>query len=293
MLRKFLWIAVLSLTLPGLALARTERIRISMAARPWRIELSTSGYFLAKDQPVVRGSMLVFHGYPDGRLIAIPQEQVARIDQPGALPAPADIAHVAASRLSTPLQPGEVRVIGDTGGGSGAVAGNAYGGSVSPSAVGSAGTSAADPGRLGIDALVFRGDTTVPMAGGGAGASGYGSTAGGMVLNPTLAGRGTLNPTLVNPGVATGTGTTTLGPNGFPTTVGSEPVNPNGFPATTTTGSESGTQPINPNGFPAMTTTGSESGIQPVGPNGFPTLTSQPTAGTGRSTTQPRSPSSR
>jgi hypothetical protein len=293
MLRRTLFIAVLSLTLSGLALARTERIRISAAGHPWRIHLAgpNDNFFLSKDQPVARGSMLVFHGYPDGRLIAIPQEQVVRIEQGAGVPF-GDVARVAASRVSGPLQPGEVRVIGDTGGGSGAAT-LASGGFYSPSAVGSAGTSGADPGRLATDALVFRGDTTVAGGtGGGTGASPYG-TAGGMVLNPTLATPGVLNPTLVNTGVATGTGTTTLGPNGFPTTVAAQPVNPNGFPATTLTGSESGTQPINPNGFPATTTTGSQSGIQPVGPNGFPTLETPASAGNGRSSTQPRAPSSR
>jgi len=285
MFRRILLLTVLSLTLSGLALARTERIRISSAGRPWRVELAgTNTFFLAKDRPVVRGSMLIFHGYPDGRLIAIPEEQVASIRHGGSRAPSDDLTEVAAVRIASELQPGEVRMLGETGGGSSATVRQAGGGYYSPSSLGSGGTTAEDPGRLAIDSLVFRGDTTaapgVPMYGYG------GYAAGGMVRNPTL----------VNPLPATATGTTLIAPNGFPISTieaGSQPISPNGFPTTTMTGAESGTQPINPNGFPSTTTTGAETGTQPIDSNGFPTLTAPPNAGTGRSSTQPRGPSPR
>src|SRR5262249_19984683 len=118
MFRRTLLLTLLSLTLSGLALARTQRIRISSAGHPWRLELDgTDTFFLAKDRPVVRGSMLLFHGYPVGRLIAIPQERVASIRHGGArvLRVPADdVKQVAAVRIASPLEPGEVRVLGDT-----------------------------------------------------------------------------------------------------------------------------------------------------------------------------------
>lgn len=278
MLRKILLFALVSLVPPSLAFARSERIRITRT-RLWEIDLTGNGRVLSKEQPVLRGTVLVFHRYPDGRLVGIPQERVVAVQRSGSAP---NVLQVSANvQRAHPLAPGEVIDLGQTGGvpilsGRIAVAGPR---SYSPSSVG-APMSTADPGRLAIDAIVFRGDTPVPGAGGSA-PSQFGYGAGGMVLNPTLVNQGST--------------AVTSGANGFPATAeaGTPPINPNGFPATTTTGPESGNQPINPNGFPTTTTTGSQSGIQPINPNGFPSLAEPPNAGTGRSSTQPRGPSPR
>ena len=285
MFRRTLSLAVLLLTLSGLALARTERIRITRLGRPWRVDLAGNSYFLAREQPVARGTLLLFRSYPDGRWTSVPRELVVSVRPSRGLAADADLARIRSARMPDPLQPGELRDLGETAGVAPATSMTSGMGSYSPSAVGSAGTSAVDPGRLAIDALVFRGDTPVPGAGAGGASAQAGYGAGGMVLNPTL----------VNPAAASAAATAaTAAANGFPAAgTGGQPINPNGFPATTTTGAESGTQPINPNGFPATTTTGAESGIQPIGPNGFPTMTEPPNAGTGRSSTRPRSPSPR
>lgn len=278
MFRKISLLALLSLTVSSFALARNERIRITRS-RLWEVDLAGNTRVLSREQPRLQGSILVFHRYPDGRLVGIPQEQVVAVGRPGANPY---VLQVSSSvRRAGPLTPGDVVDLGETGSGpllnaTVVTASRSY----SPSSVGAPMTASSDPGRLAIDALVFRGDTPVPGASGSA-PSQFGYGAGGMVLNPTL----------VNPG----TTPVTSGANGFPATAeaGTQPIAPNGFPATTTTGPQSGTQPINPNGFPAMTTTEAESGIQPINPNGFPSLATPPNPGTGRSSTQPRGPSPR
>lgn len=253
---------------------------ISSARALYRIDVKGSAPVLSRDQPVSRGSVVLFHRHPDGRLTSLPQEMVAGIvPATGSVRAAsttirrrgaADRAPVTASAVQAdpnrPLAPGEAVLLGSTGGGSTNPAGQMA--SPGPS------SAQAVAGRAAVEAQVFPGDLPAPsgMAGSGTNPNGYpaGVAAGQTVINPTLAGT-TTSATAPN---------TPIGSNGFPTATmtgpqtGTNPINPNGFPATTTTGAQSGTNPINPNGFPATTTTGPQSGTNPINPNGFPATTS-------------------
>lgn len=80
--------ALLIFVLPCWAAGQTQ------AQATFRIELRGQSAILSKDQPVQRGSLLVFHRYPDGVLTSVPQEQVLRVVEakpaaPPKTPAPA------------------------------------------------------------------------------------------------------------------------------------------------------------------------------------------------------------
>ena len=243
----------------------------SPAAPPYRIALrGKTDPVLARDKPVARGSVVLFHRYSDGRLTSVPVEDVAgfvasdrdvAVQRPARRRAIVGTADTAVAIAPVrPLEPGEVRVVGVTG------AADAIGGAGSAGA-GTApmpGASSRDvAARSAIDAQVFPGDLPAPNPGAGAGTmagTAYGQNAAGQpVLNQPV-----LNPTLSGSAPANGAAQSAT-----------QPINPNGFPATTTTGAQSGGQPINPNGFPATTTTGPQSGAQPIDSNGFPS-TAQP-----------------
>jgi hypothetical protein len=245
----------------------------SSARALYRIEVRGAAPVIAQDQPVTRGSVVIFHRYPDGRLTGVPRELVSGIEPAGAFASATpratgtgshirvsqsrlraavldDTAFVSAdpARPARPLEPGEAMVIGPTGSGS-----------PSPS-IGSAGqmgapansAAQAAAARAAVESQVFPGDLTTPVApsnGGSPNMAGgvYGTGAGQPVLNPTM------------------TGMANVANNG------ATPALP--------TGAQSGTSPINPNGFPAMTT-GPQSGTNPIGPNGFPvTTTASPQPG--------------
>jgi len=253
MARRTLTTAVLVLGISALASARDL----------YRVEVRGARPLLAQDQPIVHGTVVVFHRHPDGRLTGLPREMVGTIEPAGRLVAatPRAIGTGARIRLSSarvraslpdqvvvspdasipprPLEPGDALLLGPTGSGST--------------------SDAAHP------------DPTAPANGGpngmnGAnGAYGYGTGAGSPLLNPTMTGSANV----------ANNGATATGPSGAQqgSTQPFTPINPNGFPATTTNGPQSGANPIGPNGFPATTTNGPQSGTNPIGPNGFPVPT--------------------
>ena len=249
MARKTLSIAVLVLGISAFSSARAL----------YRIEIRGAAPVIAQDQPVTRGSVVVFHRHPDGRLTGVPRELVGeiapanaaasatprasgtgshiRISQSRVLRAmtPDDTAFVSADAAgpARPLEPGEAMVIGPTGAGSEPVSMGAPGS-------GAAQASAANGGS--------------PNMAGGA----YGAGAGQPVLNPTLTGMANVANNGATPVLPTGAQSST------------SPINPNGFPATAN-GPQTGTNPIGPNGFP-VTTTGPQSGTNPIGPNGYPVM---------------------
>lgn len=271
MATKKLSIAVLVLGISAFSSARTL----------YRIEIRGGAPVIAQDQPVTRGSVVVFHRYPDGRLTGVPRELVGGIEPAGAsasaIPRASgtgshirvsqshlraavldDTAFVSAdpARPARPLEPGEAMVIGPTGSGSPSIGSAGQMGAPASSAA------QATAARAAVESQVFPGDLTTPVApsnGGSPNMAGavYGAGAGQPVLNPTMTGAANVANNGATPALPTGAQS------------GTSPINPNGFPATTT-GPQSGTNPIGPNGFP--TTTGAP---QPVNPNGFP-ATNQP-----------------
>jgi hypothetical protein len=135
------------------------------------------------------------------------------------------------------LAPGQIVVIGKTGGAKTSANGIAFADTVvvAPPAQASIGLSA-NPLAATIERQVFAGDLPRDTA-----------APGGLALGT----------------VAGATGATAIGPNGFPVFTG-------------TAGPQSGTNPIGPNGFPQPLTSGPQAGIQPIGPDGFPVATVPP-----------------
>jgi hypothetical protein len=241
MARKTLPIAVLVLGISAFSSARAL----------YRIEIRGAAPVIAQDQPVTRGSVVVFHRHPDGRLTGVPRELVGAIEPADASASATPRAsgtgsHIRVSqarvrfavlddtafvsgdptRPARPLEPGETVEIGPTGSGS---------------------PSTGASGQMEQMAAPANGGS--PNVAGAA----YGMGAGRPVLNPTLTGMANV----------ANNGATTVLPGGVQS--GTNPIGPNGFPVTTT-GTQSGTNPIGPNGFPVMTT----APPPPVNPNGFP-----------------------
>jgi hypothetical protein len=264
MARKTLPIAVLVLGIAGFSSARAL----------YRIEMRGAAPVIAQDQPMTRGSVVVFHRHPDGRLTGIPRELVGGIGPVGASASasetprasgtgshirvsqarlrPAvldDTAFVSAepARPSRPLEPGEAMFIGPAGSGAASIGAAGQMGAPANSAAQAAAARAA------VESQVFPGDLTTPVGNSNAGSANtaYGMGAGQPVLNPTLTGAANVANNGATPVLPTGaqSGTNPVGPNGFPvTTTGPQnPIGPNGFPVTTTA-----PQPVvNPNGFPS------------------------------------------
>ncbi|MDQ6894151.1 MAG: hypothetical protein M3167_15920 [Acidobacteriota bacterium] len=274
----------------------------SSARALYRIDVRGAAPMIAQDQPVTRGSVVIFHRHPDGRLTGVPRELIGGIEPAGASAAATprasgtgshirvsqsrvrsavldDTALVSAdtSRPARPLEPGEAMVIGPTGSGSPSIAGQ----------MGAPASNAAQvtAARAAVESQVFPGELTTPVGpsnGGSPNMAGgvYGAGAGQPVLNPTLT--GTAN--------VANNGATPVLPTGAQS--GPSPIGPNGFSTTTTSGPQSGTNPIGPNGFPTTTTNGPQGGTNPIGPNGFPaTTTAAPQPGAaqpGQTSTAPR-----
>jgi len=224
----------------------TIHVTRTTSSPAYRIELRGKSSVLSKDQPVRRGTVVLFHRYPDGILTSVPIEDVAVVASAAAVsarptvvrgtsPAPVTVSGAVA------LQPGDTILLGPTGGGS-VTGATAATGTAAPA--GPPSPSGDIPARLAAEAQVFPGDLPVPASGG----QGSGAMVNGT---PVYGGNGTtvINPTLqTNPA----TGSTALtGATGNPNATTS--VAPNGFPATTN-GAQSGVQPIDPNGFPSLTT---------------------------------------
>lgn len=308
MVKKIFTFAVLA---AGIATCASARNHIRVSHSLYSIDVRTpsgAAIVMAEDQPVARGSVVLFHRYPDGLYTSVPSEEVAGIRPVAAQTAQTVVTKTtqtqtqavatqtarrrlrtrpvvgtavarAGSTESRPLAPGESMVIGTTGDGAATTGYPANANGVpSPSAGVPANASSATgiQNQQAVESMVFPGDLPAPGAAGSAAAT----------MSPVIYGGAQPAPPVGAMGTAAA-GASPIGPNGFPVTAtgpqsGTNPINPNGFPALTTTGPQSGTNPINPNGFPATTTTGPQNGAQPIGPNGFPT-----TAGPNTTTTAP------
>ena len=255
MVRKSLFLALLVTGLAAVAFARNS---YRIERHTYRIDLAGHGVVLSKDQPVARGSVLLFHRLEDGLYTSVPVEEVVAITPSGRPRATLGTAMVvsAPAEPARPLRPGDTIVIGGTP--ASAPVYSSDGTALAAPVAGAPSPSSDIAAHLALDTQVFPGDIPAPTGPG----SGYGSAPG------ALYGGGSMNPTFAR-GPAAATVPTSVGPNGFPLT---------------TTGPQSGTQPINPNGFPATTTTGPQSGVQPINPNGFPALNTQPVTATPQGT---------
>jgi hypothetical protein len=241
----------------------------------FRIELVNGGQLSSLNAPVRRGSVVTFRS-PDGKLTGIPAEWVTRVVGPSGASAAANrrlVGTAPARRLegdiqggvATGLEPGDVVVIGPTGGGAATspAAGAATAGTVGG---GNAGGMASGTGAYG-------------------GGAAYPANANGNVVDPNLV----LNPNLTGVGSdglprvmsstdlsrALGAGTT--GTNGFPATTPGAPtvIGPNGTPTFAPGVPGSSTPVIGPNGTPVLAQPGQSGSAttQPAtGPNGTPVL---------------------
>src|SRR5260370_25330080 len=79
----------------------------SLAAAQTIYEMDLRGHMslLSSDRPVQRGRLAVFHRYPDGVFLSIPEEEIVRVVMASASPS------------SKTLLPGEAIDVGPTGGG--------------------------------------------------------------------------------------------------------------------------------------------------------------------------------
>jgi hypothetical protein len=218
---------------------------ISFAATksPYRIALRNGGVILSKDKPVHRGSVLMFHTYPRGTLTSIPEEEVAGL-------APTIRASVDQVTVTAPpaLAPGDVIVLGPTGG-------NEDGATAAPSA-----SSAAPQFPGGVY------DPRNPMY--GYSPPRAGTVGAGTVIVPGMSGDLGRAPSGPPP-----TTETLFGPNGFPATgAASPPIGPDGQPILASPGTPGSTPPqIGPNGTPILAPPGAPGSTPPpVGPNGYP-----------------------
>jgi hypothetical protein len=257
MARRTLTTAVLVLGFSALASARAL----------YRIDVRGSAPVIAQDQPVVHGTVVVFHRHPDGRLTGVPRELVGSIETSGGVGPVAATGTGSRIRLSSarvrasvpdqvvvrpdasvparPMEPGDTLLLGPTGAGS-PVSDAARAG---PPPDGAARALAE---KSALESQVFPGDPAAPANGGangmnGAnGAYGYGAGAGSRLSNPTMTGSANV----------ANNGATATGPSGAQqgSTQPFNPINPNGYPATATNGPQSGANPIGPNGYPVPTT---------------------------------------
>ena len=87
------------------------------AAEPmiYRVELSSGAEILARTPPVPHGTRLVFSRHPDGALLSLKRSDVRRVVS---VPVPAAPASVATRTVPT-FRPGQLIVLGPTGGGAG------------------------------------------------------------------------------------------------------------------------------------------------------------------------------
>jgi len=254
---------------------RIESSPDSSAPALYRIELADGRRVASLGAPSAQGSVFVYRT-PGGALTSVPREMVLRIVGEGAPDSePAD-ALVSAARVSpasveyvdapAPLEPGDLVVLGPTGGDE-------------PFAVAPQAGAPASAG--GATAPVVNG---LGGYGGGVGVGGYG---GATAINPALTTLGpdgmlrvvsstdltrAISPTTTidaNGFPSMSTSPTVIGPNGTPTLApgfsGAAPViGPNGTPVVAGAASPV----IGPNGTPALA--GSASPV--IGPNGTPVL---------------------
>lgn len=93
----------------------------------YRVELAAGPALLAKTPPVPQGARLVFARHPDGALVSVRRSEVKRVISVPAVRGPGTATAGASSATATVvrnLRPGDVLILGPTGGGgSGAAAG--------------------------------------------------------------------------------------------------------------------------------------------------------------------------
>lgn len=220
----------------------------------YRIELKDRSQVLAQDRPVQRGSVMLFHSYPEGVLTSVPEEDVVRI-------------RTMAEEANQILQPGDVVFLGPTGGGPAQAPTNGAEASSAPSVPGVYDPRNPSPYYGGYGPP--RNPNGTPMTAPGSASD----------LGRALSGE---PPTLGSNGFPAAPGlVTVIGPDGTPVlappgTPGAVPltVGPDGNPIIAPPGSPGSTPPaIGPNGTPVMAPSGSPGSAPPtIGPNGTPVL---------------------
>jgi hypothetical protein len=221
----------------------------------YRIDLADGTRMFSQDRPVQRGSVMLFHSYPNGVLTSVPEEDVVGI-------------RTTAEEANRVLQPGDVVFLGPTGGGQTEEPASGAAAYVAPSYSGG----------------VYDPRNPSPYYGGYGpprNPNGTPMTTPGNVsdLGRALAGE---PPTLGSNGYPAAPGlVTVIGPDGAPVlapagTPGAVPltIGPDGNPIIAPPGSPGSTPPaIGPNGTPVMAPQGAPGSGQPViGPNGTPVL---------------------
>jgi hypothetical protein len=93
-MKPFLLISLLGLSLTSVATAQTI----------FQIDLRGHMSLLSNDRPIQRGRLALFHRYPDGVFLSIPEEEIVRV------------VTASASPTSKALLPGEAIDVGPTGG---------------------------------------------------------------------------------------------------------------------------------------------------------------------------------
>ena len=81
----------------------------------FRLDLSPSGSQIAIGQPVVKGGMLVFHAYPDGKLMSLRRSDVRTSTKITAKEAAAPAATNPKLIANLPMQGGTATVVGVSG----------------------------------------------------------------------------------------------------------------------------------------------------------------------------------
>jgi hypothetical protein len=272
-MKRFLGMMLGTLMVPALAAAAVH-------AR-YRITLRDGSVVVASDTPVHRGSVVTFRDAESGALTGLPAEEIVSI-QTGAAelaerPSPIDVivrgergAPLSLEGPVQPMRPGDVVVIGPTGGGA-----------TQPS-------SANGANAAGTPAMAGNGAYASPPVGAYGGAYAPGTFGGLQPMATPL-------PAASNPAL---TGQPpSIGPNGFPIMSGNPPtVGPSGTPisssdqpvigsnGTPALGAPAAGQPaIGPNGTPVLAPSGAPGSAQPViGPNGTPVLATPGAPGSGQ-----------
>jgi hypothetical protein len=262
-MKRFLSLALSSLLVPALAAAAIQ-------AR-YAIQLRDGHHVFSNDLPVRRGSVVTFHQSPGGALTGLPAEDVVSIQtgviEVGAKRSAADVIvrghRTAIQTLAAPMQPGDMIILGPTGGGNAQVQN------------GNATAAASGAGN---------GPSTPPANNGYGGGYPYVPTAmgpnGRPIFTPqpgnTLSAQSSAPPTVAPNGFPVTTGNPpTIGPNGTPISSSDQPIiGANGTPVMAPAGTPDAAPPvIAPNGTPVMAQPGAPSAAQPViGPNGTPVL---------------------
>lgn len=91
-MRRILLVSFAGVLLSGLAAAQSI----------YEIDLQDHANYLSSDRPIERGRVVVFHRYPDGALLSIQKDEVARV------------ARVPAGAMNRALMPGEAIDVGLT-----------------------------------------------------------------------------------------------------------------------------------------------------------------------------------